>query len=101
MALGLAVASASPWCVALVVLYLAAFYPAVMREEAAFLRSRFPAEYQAWAAAVPVFVPRLAPGGPRATRFSWARVRANREWRALAGLSAAVALLFLRNRWGV
>jgi protein-S-isoprenylcysteine O-methyltransferase Ste14 len=99
MALGLAAAAASPWCLALLLLYLAAFYPAVMREEAAFLRGRFPAEYAAWAAAVPAFLPRLTPGGPRATRFSWARVLANREWRALAGLFVAVALLYLRSRW--
>jgi protein-S-isoprenylcysteine O-methyltransferase Ste14 len=99
MALGLAVAAASPWCVALVLLYLAAFYPAVMREEAAFLRGRFPGEYAAWAAAVPLFLPRVTPGGPRATRFSWARVRAKREWRAQAGQAAAVALLYLRGQW--
>jgi hypothetical protein len=70
-----------------------------MREEAAFLRTRFSSAYAAWAEAVPAFLPRLTPGGPRATRFSWARVRANREWRALAGLFAAVALLYLRSRW--
>lgn len=99
MALGLAVASASPWCLGLVVLYLSAFYPAVMREEAAFLRARFGAEYTSWAADVPLFLPRLRAGGPRTTRFAWARVRANREWRTALGLLAAVALLYLRGRW--
>lgn len=99
IALGLAIAAASPWCLALVLLYLAAFYPAVMRVEAAFLRVRFPDEYAAWAAAVPFFFPRLMPGGPRATRFAWARVRANREWRAALGLLAGVVLIYSRARY--
>ena len=81
IALGVAVACASPWVVLAVAAYFLAFYPAVMREEAAFLAAKFPAEYAAWAAAVPLFWPRLAPGGPRASRFDWARVRMNREWR--------------------
>jgi hypothetical protein len=101
MALGLAIAAASPWCLALAVLYLAAFYPFVMREEAAFLRQRFPAEYAAWATEVPFFLPRLLPAGPRATRFDFARARANREWRTALGLLAAVALLYLRGRWSL
>jgi protein-S-isoprenylcysteine O-methyltransferase Ste14 len=96
MALGLAAATASPWCSALVVLYLAAFYPAVIREEAAFLRQRFPDEYAAWAVGVPLFLPRVVPGGPRSSRFEWARVRANREWRTALALPAVVLLLYLR-----
>lgn len=99
IALGLAIAAASPWCWALVLLYLAAFYPAVMREESAFLRARFPDEYAAWAAEVPLFVPQLTPGGSRATRFAWERTRANREWRTALGLLAAVVLLHLRGHW--
>ena len=31
-----------------IVVYFAVFYPAVMREEARFLRGTFPAEYDAW-----------------------------------------------------
>ena len=83
IALGVAVAA-----------YVLAFYPAVVREEAAFLAAKFEAEYAAWAAAVPLFWPRLAPGGPRSSRFEWARVRMNREWRtALAVPLLAVVLL--------
>jgi protein-S-isoprenylcysteine O-methyltransferase Ste14 len=96
LALGVAVASASLLVVAAVVVYFAVFYPAVIREEAAFLAARFPEEYAAWAREVPVFLPRLAPGGPRATRFEWSRVRANREWRAAVALPAAAALLAAR-----
>jgi protein-S-isoprenylcysteine O-methyltransferase Ste14 len=99
MALGVGVASASLWVVLAVAAYFLAFYPAVVREEAAFLRTRFGADYDAWAAAVPLFVPRLTPGGPRATRFQWARVKTNREWQTALALPVLVALLFARGRW--
>jgi protein-S-isoprenylcysteine O-methyltransferase Ste14 len=98
LALGVAVASASPWVVVAVAGYFLAFYPRVVREEEGFLRERFPAEYAAWAADVPLVWPRLTPGGPRGTRFDWRRVRANREWRTAAALPLAALLLYLRGR---
>ena len=76
--------------------YFAVFYPAVIREESAFLARRFPEEYAAWARDVPAFLPRLRPAGPRASRFDWHRVRANREWRAAAALPVVAALLLAR-----
>jgi protein-S-isoprenylcysteine O-methyltransferase Ste14 len=97
MAVGVAVAAASAWAALAVALYFAAFYPSVMREEARFLRDRFPREYAAWAAEVPLFLPRLTPAGPRATSFSWERVRRNREWRTALALPALAALLWLRG----
>ncbi|HEX9188096.1 MAG TPA: isoprenylcysteine carboxylmethyltransferase family protein [Vicinamibacteria bacterium] len=93
IALGVAVACASPWVVLAVAAYFLAFYPSVMREEAAFLARKFPDEHEAWAAAVPLFRPRLTPGGPRASRFDLARVRVNREWRTAAALPLLAALL--------
>jgi hypothetical protein len=48
---------------------------------------------------VPVFLPRPSPGGPRGSRFDWARVRANREWRTALALPLLVALLYARGRW--
>jgi protein-S-isoprenylcysteine O-methyltransferase Ste14 len=99
LALGMGVAAASVWVVLAVAAYFLVFYPAVVREEAGFLRERFGAEYDAWAAAVPPFLPRLTPGGPRTSRFAWARVRANREWRTALALPALVVLLYARGRW--
>jgi protein-S-isoprenylcysteine O-methyltransferase Ste14 len=99
LGLGVAVAAASPWGVGLVAFYFAAFYPRVMGEEAAFLRGKFPEDYETWAAAVPLFLPRLSAAGPRATRFEWERVARNREWRSALALPAIVALLFLRGLW--
>jgi protein-S-isoprenylcysteine O-methyltransferase Ste14 len=97
LALGLATAAASVWVAVAVVLYFAAFYPSVMREEANFLRRKFPVEYAAWEASVPVFVPRLTPAGPRTSRFSWARVRANKEWRTAIALPLIAGLLLARG----
>ena len=96
MAGGVAVAAASPWAVAGLVLYLAVFYPALIRSEAAFLRAKFGAAYDEWSRDVPLLLPRLTPGGPRLSRFEWQRVRSNREWRTALALPAVVALLCLR-----
>jgi protein-S-isoprenylcysteine O-methyltransferase Ste14 len=97
MAAGVAVASASPWVAAAVAAYMLAFYPSVIREEARFLAAKFP-EYAGWAREVPLFLPRLRPAGPRASRFSGARVRANREWRTALALPLALLVLYLRGR---
>ena len=93
IALGVATACASPWVVLAVAVYFLAFYPPVMREEAAFLAGKFADEYAAWATAVPLFWPRLLPAGPRASRFEWGRVRANKEWRTALALPFLALLL--------
>jgi protein-S-isoprenylcysteine O-methyltransferase Ste14 len=97
LAFGLALAAASVWVAGAVIGYFASFYPSVMREEAEFLRRKFPDEYRAWSAAVPVFLPRLTPGGSRTSRFSWPRVRANREWRTAVALPMVAGLLWVRG----
>jgi len=99
MAAGIAVAAASPWAALAVAAYFLVFYPAVIREESGFLASRFGAQYAEWAAAVPAFWPRPSAAGPRGTRFSWARIRANREWRTAAALPLALVLLWARGQW--
>ncbi len=98
MALGLSIASASPFVVVAVAAYLLFFYPPVIREEAAFLVSRFP-EYAAWAKDVPLFVPRLTPAGPRSSRFAWAMVAKNREWRTAAAIPVVTMVLWARGAY--
>lgn len=97
LATGVAVACASWSAAAAVVLYLAAFYPTVIREEARFLRRKFEGAYEGWAREVPVFMPRITPGGPRESRFSWLRVARNREWRTALALPVVVGLLVARR----
>jgi protein-S-isoprenylcysteine O-methyltransferase Ste14 len=97
LAVGFAIAAASPWVALGVVAYFAAFYPSVMKEEADFLRRKFPEEYSAWERSVPVFLPRVVPAGPRTSRFSWSRVALNKEWRTVAALPAVALLLLARG----
>jgi protein-S-isoprenylcysteine O-methyltransferase Ste14 len=105
IALGVAIACASPWVVLAVAVYFLAFYPSVMREEASFLAAKFPEEHATWATAVPLFWPRPTPAGPRSSRFEWARVRMNREWRTAAALPLLAAVLralpYLRRAVGL
>jgi protein-S-isoprenylcysteine O-methyltransferase Ste14 len=102
IALGVAVGAASPWVVLAVAAYFLLFYPSVMREEARYLADRFPEQHRAWAEAVPLFVPRLRPGGPRESKFRWERVRKNREWRTVLALPLLAAVLLAlphARRW--
>lgn len=98
MAAGIALAAASPWAAALTAAYFLFFYPSAVRGEAAFLADRFPGTYLPWAEAVPLFLPRLLPAGPRASRFAWDRVRLNREWRTAAAVPLALLVLWARGR---
>ena len=99
LALAGGIATASPWAVAALMAYLAVFYPSIVREEAAFLRRKFGAEYTAWEREVPLFLPRPTPSGPKTSRFQWSRVTRNREWRTLAALPLAFALLWARGSY--
>jgi protein-S-isoprenylcysteine O-methyltransferase Ste14 len=98
LAVGFGVAAHSLWVVLAVIAYFAIFYPAVVAEEARFLLGKFGADYEVWARDVPAFIPRLTPAGPRASRFSWARIRRNREWRTALALPLLGVLLYLRTR---
>ncbi len=84
---GVALASGTPVVAALVAFYLIATVSAAIRTEEAFLRGAFGGEYDAYSAGRATDVVR---------RFSLARVMANREYRAVAGLAAGLALLALK-----
>ncbi len=66
--------------------------------EARHLTGLFPEQYARYAAAVPIFLPRILPyrdpGGAVPPRgFGWGQYRHNREWEAALGVAAAFALL--------
>ena len=95
LALGLLLAGAS-WLAGLtVIVYVAAFYPAVMRFEADHLRALHRKAYDDYAAHVPLFFPRLTPAPALRddAPFSWVLYKANREYQAAIGAAAAIALL--------
>lgn len=85
---GFAIASASLAVAALVAAYLGVTLMAAMRTEEQALDRRFEGAYAAYREG-------RAPAAARA--FTWSRVRANREYRAVAGLAAAWAILYWKS----
>jgi hypothetical protein len=92
-ALGVAVAAWEPWLFVLLTAAFALVYLPVIELEEQHLRSLFP-EYEAWAARVPMIVPRVTAGPSEApAKFRWALYVRNQEYQALIGLVAGVAWL--------
>jgi protein-S-isoprenylcysteine O-methyltransferase Ste14 len=92
VAAGLAIASrrwvlGALFAVAFVLIYL----PVVELEEQ-HLRNLFP-DYAEYARAVPKLIPRFSRGTQSHKPFSWSRYGGNREYEALAGFLAGVAVL--------
>jgi protein-S-isoprenylcysteine O-methyltransferase Ste14 len=84
MGAGLAVASANPIAALLIAVYLVITLRAAIRNEEAFLRRTFGGEYELY---------RRQRVVNTARRFSLTQAVANREYRALIGLVAAMLLL--------
>jgi protein-S-isoprenylcysteine O-methyltransferase Ste14 len=85
--LGLGIAAAHPGVALLIAAYLAATITSAVRTEEAYLRERFGAAYSRY----------LAGSHSGAThRFSLARAVKNREYRAVSGVLAGIAVLLLK-----
>ena len=89
MGLGFIVAARHLAVAALVGVYLALTLTAAMRTEEAVLDARFAGAYTAY---------RAGAAAPVARKFSLARVGANREYRAVAGLASGWRCCWLRMR---
>ncbi len=115
LAAGFVIAGHSWLAGAIVTSYFAIFYYAVARNEESDLRARYGQSFDAYAAQVPLFLPRLhalsanpspasSASGPAEEVFSWWQYARNREYRALIGTIAGLGLLWLRiwlrARWG-
>lgn len=88
LALGAAIATHSGLAAVLLLLYFALVYPFVMRREALELRLKHGAAFDAYAAAVPLFFPRLTAGaqlGAKNGSFSWPLYWKNHEYQAAIG----------------
>lgn len=81
---GLAIGSGSVIVAVIVALYLSVTLTAAIKNEERFLREKFGAAYDEY---------RLQRVVDRERRFSWSRAMANREYRAMAGVTLAVLLL--------
>jgi protein-S-isoprenylcysteine O-methyltransferase Ste14 len=97
MALGCAVCGGSLWLGAgLLGVFLAIYIP-VIRAEAAHMRALFGAQYEAWAAEVPLLWPRVTPyQGGLTRRFNSGQYLRHREYRAAAGLFLVIGFLSLK-----
>ncbi len=82
--IGLAISSGSARVLAIVAAYLVITLTAAIKNEEAFLRRTFGGEYDEYKHRSVV---------DRDRRFSWTRAMANREYRALVGITIAVLLL--------
>jgi len=99
LAAGFVVAGHSWTAGAIVAVYFATFYYAVMRSEERDVRERFGAAFDEYARHVPLFVPRFSRArseGQEGSRFSWLQYRRNREYQALLGTIAGLAAIWLR-----
>ena len=90
MGVGLAIGASRLEVTLIVAAYLAVTLLAAIRTEEAFLASTFGDEYARYRAG-------RAAGAARP--FSWARVRANREYRAALGLAGVIAVLAIKVWW--
>lgn len=86
MGVGLAIAAGSIAVAVLVVGYLALTLYAAIRTEERFLREKFGADYDAYRAGAV----------DESRRYNLARLRQNREYRALIGLAVGVGLLAIK-----
>ncbi len=100
LALGCAVAGGTWWLGAwLVVFFLIVYWP-VMQAEAAHMQQLFGDAYAQWAAAVPLFWPRLMPyANGEARGFAWQQYLRHREYHALLGVGIVLAILVLKCWW--
>lgn len=103
LALGAAVATTSWLAAALLLIYFAVVYCFVMRREESELQQQHAALFAAYAAAVPLFFPKLRARVKMSTdgpQFSWAQYKTNHEYQATVGfallLVALLAIWWLR-----
>jgi protein-S-isoprenylcysteine O-methyltransferase Ste14 len=98
LALGVGIATHS-WISALILWgYFALFYSTVMRREEQELRAQHGQAFDAYARAVPLFLPRIgavATSATESTSFSFAQYKKNREYRAAAGFLLVLIVLFV------
>jgi hypothetical protein len=90
MGVGLAIGAWRFEVTLLVAVYLIVTLVAAIRTEEAFLASAFGEEYARY---------RAGRGSGSARPFSWARVRANREYRAALGLAGVIVALAIKAAW--
>ncbi|MBZ5655562.1 MAG: isoprenylcysteine carboxylmethyltransferase family protein [Acidobacteriia bacterium] len=98
LAAGFAVAARSWWIVAVMIAMFAAIYVPVITGEERYLRHTFPG-YDDYARQVPRILPRFAPYRSQQSAYSSARYWKHREYQALLGCAAILAILVIKLVW--
>lgn len=97
---GLSIAGANFIWLALFLIYFIVTHTVAISRERAELTELFDQRYLEYQDQVPVFLPRLTPHHTHSpdddSRFEWPRYLRNREWEALLGATAALAVLYLK-----
>jgi protein-S-isoprenylcysteine O-methyltransferase Ste14 len=108
IAAGFAVAARSWWIAGILLMMFIAIYVPVIRGEEAFLRAKFPGEFEEYCRHVPRLIPRSTrakfkteePLGSRGyVGFSTALYRKHREYNAALGAAAMLAALAAKLVW--
>ena len=83
------------WIAATVIaVYFGYFYGAVVKREENELRAHYGPAFDAYAARVPLFLPRLSGGVDTAEGFSWEQYWRNREYQAALGVLGGIGVLW-------
>ena len=102
LAVGAAVAMRSWVAAAVILFYFVVVYAFVMRREEMELRGKHGAAFDTYAAAAPLFFPRLprsSPPGGDSGAFSWKQYKRNHEYEAPIGFLLFLTLLAVIWRW--
>ena len=98
MAVGFALAARSPWILLMMIAMFVAVYLPVIRHEEAYLRELFP-NFADYARNVPRLFPRWRAYGNGATAFSSDLYWQHREYNAVLGAAAILAVLVAKLMW--
>jgi protein-S-isoprenylcysteine O-methyltransferase Ste14 len=98
MALGFAIAARSPWILLIMIAMFVAIYLPVIRHEEAYLREVFP-NFEDYARNVPRLVPRWRAFGKGGAGFSSHLYWQHREYNAVLGTAAILAVLIAKLMW--
>ena len=98
MSVGFAVAARSGWVLLVMALMFLVIYVPVIRAEEVFLRQKF-LSFEEYARRVPRLLPRLTPHAPGATVFAGKLYWQHREYNAVLGTAAVMAILVAKLLW--
>jgi protein-S-isoprenylcysteine O-methyltransferase Ste14 len=98
MAIGFAIAARSLWVLLVMLVMFVAIYLPVIRSEESYLRQRF-SNFEEYARSVPRLRPRLSAYRNRSGAFSRALYWQHREYNAILGTAAVLAVLAAKLFW--